>query len=165
MLLKKQKYVWENQANFTDSKLNHAIMLRSKLHNKFLKSRSNKEREAYKKQRNLCVSLSRQNKKDYFETLDIKSLTDNKMCWKTVAPLFSNKSKASNKITSENGKLIMNDQKCAEVFNNYFNNIVKELNIPINQNLLNDASIFDDPIIAAVHKYERHPSILKFRKR
>ena len=98
----------------------------------------------------------RQNKKNYFETLDIKSFTDIKMFWKTVAPLFSNKSKASNKITlSENEKLIINDQKCAEVFNNYFNSIAEELNIPIDQNLLNGASLFDDPIIAAVHKYEK----------
>ena len=141
-------------------------MLRSKLRNKFLKSRSNKDREAYKIQRNLCVSLLHQNKKDYFETLDMKSVTDNKMFWKTVAPLFSNKSKASNKITlSENEKLITNDQKSAEVFNNYFNSIVEELNIPIDQNLLNDASLFDDAIIAAVHKYERHPSILKIKEK
>ena len=54
---------------------------------------------------------------------------------------------------SENEKLIINDQKCAEVFNNYFNSIVEELNIPIDQNLLNDASLFDEPIIAAVHNY------------
>ena len=40
----KQKYIRANQANFMDSKLNHAIMLRSKLRNKFLKSRSNKDR-------------------------------------------------------------------------------------------------------------------------
>ena len=83
-----------------------------------------------------------------------------------MAPLFSNNSKASNKITLyENEKLIINDQKCAEVFNNYFNSIVKELNIPIDQNLLNDAYIFDDPIIAAVHKYKRHPSILKIKNK
>ena len=87
------------------------------------------------------------------------------MFWKTVAPLFSNKSKASNKITSENEKLITNDQKCAEVFNNYFNSIVEELNIPIDQNLLNDASLFDDPIIAAAHKYKRHPGILKIKEK
>ena len=68
--------------------------------------------QAYKKQRNLCVSLLRQNKKDYFETLDMKSVTDNKMFWKTVAPLFSNKSKASNKITlSENEKLITPEKR------------------------------------------------------
>ena len=107
----------------------------------------------------------RQNKKDYFETLDMKSVTDNKMFWKTVAPLFSNKSKASNKITlPENEKLITNDQKSSEVFNNYFNSIVEELNIPIDQNLLNDASLFDDPFIAAIHKYKRHPSILKIKE-
>ena len=90
--------------------INHAIILRSNLRNKFLKSRSNKNREAYKKQRNLCVSLLRLNKKDYFETLDIKFVTDNIMFWKTVAPLFSNKSKASTKITlSENEKFIINN--------------------------------------------------------
>ena len=55
----KQKYIRANQINFMDSKLNHAIMLRSKLRNKFLKSRSSKDREAYKKQQNLCVSLLR----------------------------------------------------------------------------------------------------------
>ena len=56
----KRKYIRAIQANFMNSRLNHVIMLRSKLRNKFLKSRSNKEREAYKKQRNLCVSLLRQ---------------------------------------------------------------------------------------------------------
>ena len=97
-----------------------------------MSSWSNEDREAYKKQRNLCFSLLRQNKKDYFETLDIKFLTDNKMFWKKVAPLFSNKSKASNKVTlSETQKLIINDQKCAEMFNNNFSSIVQELNITV----------------------------------
>ena len=117
-----------NQAVFLDSKLNHTIMWCSKLCNKFLKSRSNKDRKSYKKQQSICVSLLRQNEEDYFETLDIESITDNKMFWKTEVPLFSNKSKASNKILSEDEKLIINDQKCSLVFNNYFNSIVKELN-------------------------------------
>ena len=88
------------------------------------------------------------------------------MFWKTKAPFFSNKSKASDKITlPENEKLITSDQKCAEVFNNYFSSIVKELNIPIDQDLLIDASLFDDPIIAAVHKHKRHLSILKVKEK
>ena len=58
----KQKYNRTNQAHFKDKKLNHSIMLRSKLCNKFLKSRSNKDRNAYKKQRNLCVSCFRMKK-------------------------------------------------------------------------------------------------------
>ena len=142
-----------------DSKLNHAIMLRSKLCKKFLKSRSVKDRDSYQKEQNLCVSLLHQNKKGYFETLDIKSVIDNKMFRKTVAPLFSSKSKASNKITlSENEKLIINDQKCAEMFNNYFSSIFKELKILIDQIILNDAATFDDLIIAAVHNHKRHQS-------
>ena len=62
-------------------------------------------------------------------------------------------------------KLIKNDQKCAELFRNYFNNIAKGLNIPIDQNVLNDSSIFGDPIIAAVHKYKTHLSILKIKEK
>ena len=60
--------------------------------------------------------MLRQNKEDYFETLNIKSVTGNRMFCKSVAPLFYHKSRASNKIkSSENEKLIINDQKCAEV--------------------------------------------------
>ena len=72
----------------------------------------------------------------------------------------------NDKITlSENKMLIINDQKSAEVFNNYFNSTVKELNIPIDQNLLNDVSIFNDPIIAALHKYKRHLSIVIIKEK
>ena len=161
----KHKYIRANQVSFMDSKLNHAIMMRSKLRKKILKSRSVRDRDSYQTEQNLCVSLLRQNKKSYFETSDIKSVIDSKMLRKTVAPLFSSKSKASNKITlSENEKLIINDQKCAEMFNNYFDSIAKELKIPIDQILLNDASAFDDLVIAAVHNYKRYQSILKIKE-
>ena len=40
----KQKYIRTNQANVMDSELNHSVMLHSKLRNKFLKRRSNKDR-------------------------------------------------------------------------------------------------------------------------
>ena len=78
MPLKKER-ILEQIKQILCSNLNHAIMLRSKLRNKFVKSRSNKDRVAYKKQRNLCVRLLRQNNKYYFETLNIKPVTDNKM--------------------------------------------------------------------------------------
>ena len=51
------------------------------------------------------------------------------------------------------------------MFNNYFNSIVEELNIPIEQNLLNDASLFDHSIIATILKYKRHSSILKIKEK
>ena len=64
---KKQKKVRAKQANFMDAELNHAIMIRSKLRHNYLKNRSNKDREAYKKQRNLRVDLLRHKKRDYFK--------------------------------------------------------------------------------------------------
>ena len=51
------------------------------------------------------------------------------------------------------------------MFKRCSNSIVKELNIPIDQNLIKDGSIFDYFIIAAVHKYERHPSILEIKEK
>lgn len=74
----KQRYIRVNLANVMDNKLNYANMLCSKLSIKFLKSRSNEDREIYKKQGHLFLSLLCQNEKDYFETLDIKSVTVNK---------------------------------------------------------------------------------------
>ena len=73
----------------------------------------------------------------------------------------------SNKIIlSENEKVIINNQKYAEVFNNHFNSTVKKLNILIDQNLLHDASTFDYYIIAAIiHKHKRDPSILKIKEK
>ena len=50
------------------------------------------------------------------------------------------------------------------MFNNYFNSIVKELNTPIDQTLLNDASIFDYSIIAGAYNYKRHPSSPKIKE-
>ena len=52
------------------------------------------------------------------------------MFCKIVTPFFSCKSKVSNKIVllTEGNKLINNDLKYAEVFNIFFNCIIKELN-------------------------------------
>ena len=41
-------------------------MKRSKLRNKYLRERTNKAKSLYSKQRNLCVSILRKNKRDYF---------------------------------------------------------------------------------------------------
>ena len=51
------------------------------------------------------------------------------------------------------------------MFNNCFNSIVKKLDISIDQDLFNDASIFDDTIIAAVYKYKKYLSILKIKEK
>ena len=59
----KKKYVRASQVSFMNKELKMAIMVRSKLRNKFLKSRSEEDRKAYNKQRNMCVKLINKTKK------------------------------------------------------------------------------------------------------
>ena len=58
----KKSYISANQKNFMDKELNQAIMLRSKLRNKFLKLKTEENRLAYAKQRNYLIKLFQQKK-------------------------------------------------------------------------------------------------------
>ena len=57
-----------NQKNFIDKKLNPAIMVRSKLRNKFLKLKTEENRLAYANQRNCCVKLLQQKSDNTLKT-------------------------------------------------------------------------------------------------
>ena len=52
----KKRYIRANQKNFMDKELNQAIMVRSKLRNKFLKLKTEENRLAYAKQRHYVLS-------------------------------------------------------------------------------------------------------------
>ena len=52
----KKRYVRANQQNFMDKELNQAIMVRSKLRNKYLKSQSEIDIQRHNNQRNYCVN-------------------------------------------------------------------------------------------------------------
>ena len=71
--------------------LSKAIMLRTKLSNKFLKYRSNENKTSYVKQQNHCVSLLRKTRREYYSNLDEKGIGDNKTFWKIVKPMLSKK--------------------------------------------------------------------------
>ena len=45
-----------------------------------------------------------------------------------------------------------------------FGSIIKNLNISINSEVLENALMIQDPNIAAIEKYKQHPSILKIKK-
>ena len=86
------------------NEISKAIMTRTRLRNRFLKNRSNRNRDLFRQQRNSCLSLLRKSKKDYFSNLNEKQITDNKRFWKTVKPFLSNKVQSSERInlTDEN---------------------------------------------------------------
>ena len=49
-------------------------------------------------QMNICFSLVKKVKRNYYENLDLKDNNDNKKFWATAKPLFSNKIKSAENI-------------------------------------------------------------------
>ena len=145
-----------------NNEISKAIMTRTRLRNRFLKNRSNGNRDLFRKQRKLCVSLLRKSKKDYFSKLNEKQITDNKRFWKTVKPFLSNKVQSSERInlTDENDSLVTYCEKVAKELNSFFSSVVKNLNIPsyegcdpLSDNILH-------PTLKATVKWRNYPSIL-----
>ena len=116
-------------------------MKRSRLRNKFLNTKSDIDRWAYNKQRNICVTIVRQQKKNFFSKLNTRDVTDNKTFWRKVKPLFTDKVQTKSKITLIEKKVVSNqgnkvieteeiiseDKAIAEVFNKFFINILPNL--------------------------------------
>ena len=135
-------------------------MTRTKLRNIFLQNKSEENKIRYTKQRNFCVSLLRKTKKRYYENLNGKSVVDNNLFWKTVKPLLSDKVMGKDHIhLVENDELIKTDLETAEVFNNFFSNIVQNLKISRHTNEEPIVSNINDPTLKAILKYRNHPSI------
>ena len=57
----------------------------------FLKNRTEENRNNYAKQRNLCVTLLRKSKREFYGNLNEKILCDNKKFWGVVKSVLSNK--------------------------------------------------------------------------
>ena len=69
------------------------------------------------------------------------------MFWKSSALFFSNKSQKSNNIKLKEGnKVITDNERCADTINSYFNDVAKELKIPVNEDLLENIVDKHDPI-------------------
>ena len=107
-----------------------AIMQRTRFRNKFLKNPTDQNKLIYNKQRNLCVSLLRKEKKEYFAKLYEKDITDNRKFWHTVKPFLSDKVKSRETTTLVNKENIeSNENDVAKTFNDFSSNIVKNLKI------------------------------------
>ena len=162
----KKKYARGNQMPFMTKNLSKEIMTRSRLRNKYLKHKTEENRLLYTQQRNKCVSLLRKTKMNYYGNLNEKDITENKKFWKTVKPFLSDKSINSDKIhLNENGELINSESKTAEVLNEFFSNIVKNLKIPEYENLNPNFEKVKDPVFKAILKYKNHPSIIAIKEK
>ena len=160
----KKRYVRSNDCPFITKQIRKEHMKRTKLRNKYLKDRSDKNNLAFKKQRNLCVSLLKKAKKDYFGNLKSSDICDNKKFWKSVKPLFNEQQVSTDKITLiENEAIVSEDSRISEIFADYFGNIVPNLDIaPYEYDSEQTNSL--DPIYIIIDKYKNHPSICKIKE-
>ena len=112
---------------FITKQLSKEIM---KSRNISLRNRTEENKIPYDRQRNYCVSLLRKSKRGYHENLNKKNVTDNRLFWKSVKPLLSDKSRIRNRNNiSEKGEILKTESETAETLNSFFSNIVKNLNI------------------------------------
>ena len=109
----KTKFLRANHSKFVTKDESKAIMLRTKLRNQLLKKRTLEARTKYNKQRNICVSLVKKAKRNYYKNLDQKDVNDNK-------------------------GIIRNEIKVANVFNKYFVNMVPSMGITNNHIFLSN---------------------------
>ena len=125
-----------------------------------MRNRSDENKRKYSKQRNYCVSLLRKTKKNYYNNLNEKKITDNQSFWKTVKPFLSDKTPSDEKITlTEKDKVIKTDKKAANVLNTFFSSINSNLNIPeylVYHPISNDINA---PVLKFIPKYKDHLSI------
>ena len=145
--------------------LHKAIMIRSRLKNKFLKDRTKNNQKNFKLQRTFCKKLLRTTKKLYYSNLDINKVTDNKTFWKTIIPFFTKRPLKGEKIyIIENGKTISNNSELCNIFNGFFSNIISELNIPKKYNcFMNDMD--SDSVLSVLNAFENHPSIKNIKSK
>ena len=140
-------------------------MLRTKLRNIFFKNRTEENKNRYTKQINLCVTLLRKSKRGYFNNLNEKNVCDNKKFWRVVKPLLSNKIISNEKVTIVEGdKIIRSDNETVKVLNEFFANIVTNLNIPQFNQIDRTSEKIRDPVIKGTVKYRAHPSIIAIKE-
>ena len=74
----KEKYIRRNQAPFMNKSVRKAIMVRTKLLNKFRKENSFIHELEYKRQRNFCTTLIKKTKRNFYNNLSVSKIIDNK---------------------------------------------------------------------------------------
>ena len=135
-------------------------MKRTRLRNRFLKDMSDSNRVAYNTQRNYCVYLIRKAKKSYYSNLDHKKIVDNKTFWKTIKPFFTDKDVNHDNITLvENEETVSDNKEISETLNNFFSEVVTNLNLPQYHDPTVNVDDIEDPVARTVDKYKNHPSI------
>ena len=157
----KRKHIRANNSAFMTKEFRAAIMQRSE----FLKERTSDSKHLYNRQRKLCVSLLRKTKRGYFKPLNNKVASDNRKFWQTISPLFSEKAfHKETIILKDSNRTITNNHELAETFNTFFSNITQSLKIDSNLVESTKNLNISGPVLRAIQKYEKRPSIIRIKE-
>ena len=128
------------------------------LFNKFHKHKTPKNWENFQRQRNLVTKLKRKSTNQYFIERCLGG-SKTKDFWSTVKPFLTNKGTHFQKdtILFEDGRLVNDQQKICDIFNQFFVNVAKNIgenSIPINS---------DNPSIVKIQENNSAQSVLDFK--
>ena len=162
----KTKIVRGNNNRFMNKELSKAIMVRSRLRAKYLKSKNPNDRQHYKKQRNLCVKLRDQAIKADFNKAFSNIKNDSKPFYDIMKPYLTNKGAlcCSDIILSENGNIIHSDVDIANIFVDYYTDIVELTSGVAPTNIFDERTpgmSLDSVINNICNSFSQHPSIKK----
>ena len=159
----RERYVRYNLAKFMNQILQNAIMNCFRLLNRYRKEKTEATRSAYERQRNLCVKLLRKTEKEFYNHLNAKYITENKLFWKTVKPSFADKTFKDERITIVENNLVVSDEsELVESFSRYFGSIFQNLEIDALTNTSLDNGAVS--LRQAIEKCQNHPSIKVIRE-
>ena len=113
--------------------IRNSIKRREKLYKKYIKAKDQESKNTYHSQykelRNLIVNISRQSKKNHFQTLFSQNVNNLKSTWKGIRQIINIKSKDNNSPNAimVNKTLNTDPKQIANHFNQYFSSIAKTL--------------------------------------
>ena len=101
-------------------------MTRTRLLNKYRKDNSAGNLFAYKRQKKICVKLLRKSKKNFYNNLSVKRITDNGKFRQTIKSNCIDKTLKDERITLVKGdKVITEEKDVVKIFKDHFEKIVE----------------------------------------
>ena len=116
-----------NNAPFMTKDLKKAIMNRSRFKNRYNKWKSRENFLNLENSIKKVKELTDIAKRNYFKNASKDGVITNRLFWKIMKPLMTNKGVMSSGviILEENGELISDESKLVDIFNDFYVNIVE----------------------------------------
>ena len=86
----KQRIVRGNDKPHMKAEMRRAIMKRTRLKKRANKTGKKEDLKKYKQQRNLIVNMNRNAKRDFYNSVNVNTIDNDRKFWKAVKPMFSN---------------------------------------------------------------------------